>query len=169
MAFEAVITQVGLDKAVAAHLGGVNIEITHVGAGTGKYTPLRTRQSLNAEVVRVPIAGGSNVSATQVHLTALFDTGEFTCNELGFYLADGTLFAVISDPVNTIFYKTAINKITQGFDLTLDAVPAGSVVVNTTGDMNMYFAGELAQLATANISNMTRHIQLEQRLRNGGL
>lgn len=163
MAFQT-ITQIGLDKAVAASAGGFAVKITHIGAGTSGYNPLRSRQSLSNEVVRVPLAGGRDVSANQVHLTGIFDTGEFACRELGFYLEDGTLFSVVSHPTNTIFYKTALNKVVQAFDLSLDAVPMDSVTVDTTGDLNLFYATEMSQLATADLSSMLMHIQANQRL-----
>ena len=158
MAFESVITQIGLDKAVSASINGIQIEITHIGFGTGGYTPLRTRQTLNNEVLRVPVAGSKDIDVNQVHLTALVDSGDFTCREIGFYLADGTLFSVMSHPTNTIFYKTAMSNPIQGFDLVLDAVPIGSVTVTAAGDLTMYYATEFAQMATAQMGTMRRQV-----------
>ena len=144
-----VITQVGLDKAIDASLNGVSIEITHVGFGTVGYEPERSRQSLSSEELRLEISGGNNSDANQIHLTCLVDRGEFACKEIGFYLSDGTLFAVMSMPVGTIFYKQEDNSVVQAFDLVLDVVPVGSITVNTSGDLSLYYAEEFAVINTA--------------------
>jgi len=159
--YQAVITQAGLNKAVDASQKGIALKVTHIAAGTTGYTPTVTRTALVHEVARIPVSGGKNASPTQIHLTGLFDTGEFACRELGFFLEDGTLFALWSHPTNVLFYKTALNQVVQSFDLTLSAVPPGSVVVDTTGDLNLFYAEEFVQFATAIMDTMMR--QNEQR------
>jgi len=169
MAFQAVITQTGLDKAISAAASGVQLQITHIAAGTAGYSADRTRTALSAEVDRVMVSGGNNVSATQIHLTSEFKQGEYTCRELGFFLADGTLFAVTSHPTNAIFYKTTANTVVQAFDLVLDALPQGSVTVNTTGDLSLYYAETFANINTAIATNAANHLKLKFDLMNKGV
>lgn len=159
MSISAVITQVGLDRAIDANQSGVSIEITHIGFGTQGYTPSRSRHALSNEVVRVAIAGGKNVSANQIHLTALLESGEFACKEIGVYLSDGTLFAVSSMPNGTIFYKQELNTVMQAFDLVLDVVPTGSVTVNTSGDLSLYYAEEFAVINTSLATLQNKDLQ----------
>lgn len=169
--FQAVITQAGLNAAVSADSSGIKITVTHIGAGTAGYTPTRNRTALSQEVVRVPVAGGQKVSDTQWHLTAEFTSHEFAAREVGFYLEDGTLFAVWSHPSNVLFHKTELGRIVQAFDLVLEAVPAQSITVNTSGDLSLYYAPEFmdmtiaqTQMATSQIRTMHRQIKLNDRL-----
>ena len=153
------VTQVGLNKAVQASQGGISLQITHVGLGTQGYVPNKNMTALKNEVARVLIAGGENVASDQVHLTALFDGDEeITAYEIGFYLSDGTLFAVDSDPDNVLVYKHSTAKVVEAFDLILDAVPPDSITVNTSGDLSLYYAESFAVMAVAQINNMRRSI-----------
>ena len=153
------VTQVGLNKAVQASDGGINLRITHVGLGTVGYTPNKNMTALKNEITRVLISGGENVASNQVHLTALFDDDtEITAYEIGFYLSDGTLFAVDSDPDNVLVYKHKSAKVIEAFDLILDAVPPNSITVNTSGSINLYYAEQFAIMAKAQIDNMRRSL-----------
>jgi len=90
--------------------------------------------------------------------------------EVGFYLADGTLFAVWSDPAQVLAYKTANVDLLLAFDLTIAAVPEGSITVQGTGqNLSLYYAEELARMATAHLTTMHTQIQLETRIKTGGL
>lgn len=174
--FQAVITQAGLDAAVSANSSGINISITHVGAGTGRYSPTRFRTSLDNEISRVAVSGGSKPTSTQMHLTAEFSEGEFAATEVGFYLSDGTLFAVWSHPSNVLFYKTELGRVLQAFDLVLEALPANNITVNASGDLSLYYAPEFVQmvigqteLATAHVQSSLRQIEFNQRLLKAGV
>lgn len=156
-----VITQAGLNAAVSA---GVEIKISHVAVGTSGYAPARSRTALASEVARVPVAGAKQVNGNQWHLTADFTDGVFAVREVGFYLSDGTLFAVWSHPTNVLFYKTALGRVVQGFDLTLDGVPAENITVQASGDLSFYYAPEFTVMATAQIGNMARHLDLQFRV-----
>ncbi|WP_051303251.1 phage tail protein [Psychromonas aquimarina] len=154
------VTQAGLNNAVQASAKGISLQITHVALGTRGYVPHRNMTALQHEIIRVPIAGGANVAGNQVHLTALFDSDvEITAYEIGFFLADGTLFAVDSHPSDVLVYKHQSAKVVEAFDLILDAVPPGSITVNTTGDINLYYAESFAVMAAAQINNMRRSVR----------
>ena len=168
-----VITQAGLNAAVSA---GVKIEITHIAVGTSGYTPTRSRKALASEVARVQIAGGEQVSENQWHVTADFTEGEFAAREVGFFLSDGTLFAVWSHPTNVLFYKTALGRVAQGFDLTLEGVPAENITVQASGDLSFYYAPEFINVAlgslrhgAAVIKQAHWNMQISEKMRLGGL
>lgn len=155
-----IVTQAGLNLAISADTQGVGLKITHVAVGGSGYEPLRTAVALKNELLRVPISGGENVAGNQIHLTAVFDEGAaFTAREIGFFLEDGTLFAVESHPTNILAYKREGTRVIEGFDLILDAVPPESVVVDITGDLSLYYATSLAVCANAQINNMRRSIE----------
>ncbi len=166
-----VITDAGLAAAFSASNAGLAAEITHVALGAGAYAPNPARTGLAQERMRVPVAGGRRLSGAQIHVTALADGPQsFWIREVGFYLADGTLFAVWSDAKQPLAWKEANVQLLLAFDLALSAIPAGSITIAPGGqNLNLHLAGEMAELAAAQIETMTRQIQLEQRLRNGGL
>ncbi|MNF16129.1 hypothetical protein D3C80_2190180 [compost metagenome] len=58
-------------------------------------------------------------------------------------------------------YKAATARILQRFTLNISALPTDSVTV-VVGDssLNLLMAEELAQLATASVDNMARHVGL---------
>jgi len=147
-----VVTQIGLDKAIQADSQRVNFKITHVAVGLNGYTPDKTMTALQNEFARVAISGGKNISANQVHLTAMFDgKGEINGREIGFYLEDGTLFAIDSHPTEIILYKAPTKgpRALEGFDLVLDGVPPNSITVDITGDIVINFDKEFAALQFA--------------------
>lgn len=130
-----VITDTGMSKAVNADMQGISLKITHVGVGLNGYEPDSSQTELENEIEVVEIQGGETISPTQVQLTALFDgEDEIQGREVGFYLEDGTLFAVESDPVNVIMYKSGSvgSSALEIFDIVLDSVPPSSVTVNAS-------------------------------------
>lgn len=171
MDLKPLITDAGLQAAFNAASTGLNAEITHIALGTGNYTPTADQTGLVVERMRMPIADGKMLDAKQLHVTAIADDAQaFWVREVGFFLADGTLLAVWSEPGVSLAYKSADVQLLLAFDLALAALPADSVVVQSTGaDLSLNFAAELARMATASINTMLRQIQFEQRLRDGGL
>jgi len=90
-------TSKGLDEVLQAKNQGLKGEITHVGAGTGRYNPNGTEVALRDERQRVAIVDYEDLGNRQLRMAALFDgEGEYEIGEFGFYLASGTLLAVYS-------------------------------------------------------------------------
>ena len=159
------ITQVGLNKAVQASANGISLEITHVAFGASGYNPSRNQTSLQNEILRRAVAGGNNVAPNQVHLTTIFEEGtQFTAREIGFYLTDGTLFAVDSHPTDILVYKDDTAKCIEAFDLILDAVPPDSITVNTSGDLSLYYAEEFAKFAISTLIISNEQTQQNNRI-----
>lgn len=157
-----VITTKGLAAAWTADNTGVAAKITHIALGSNGYSPSKGQISLQAEKKRYAIADGQRVGDTQIHVTALADDpSEFWVKEVGFYLEDGTLFAVWS-AANPLAYKSALVPLLLGFDLVLDALPAGSITVVSTGaNLSLAAWGEqFAAQSAAIVDNMARHVDM---------
>lgn len=146
--------EVGLNAIWRTSNDGVSAQITHIALGDTGYAPNQGQAGLRSERVRYPVADGKRISSHQVHLTALADGNvEFWVREIGFFLADGTCLAVWSDPLKPLAYKAPGVDLLLAYDLTLSAVPADSVTVQSTGaGLSLAMAEEYAVLATAIIA-----------------
>ena len=140
------ITDAGLRAALAAAEGGIVARIHEIGLGTGAWSPTRTAVDLQAEVVRLPIASAERQGDTRLHMTALADGAHhFWVREVGFWLEDGTLFAVWSDPATPLAHKSTGVSLLLAFDLILDALPAESIeVIAGPLDLSFTVAEQLA-------------------------
>ncbi|PMY37951.1 hypothetical protein C1Y35_18720 [Pseudomonas sp. GW456-L14] len=155
-------TSAGLDEVLAAKNQGLKGEITHIGAGTGRYNPDGTETALRDERQRVAIVDYEDLGSRQLRMAALFDgPDEYEIGEFGFYLASGTLLAVYSVAGKLLTYKAAAARVLQKFTLDISPLPADSVtVVVGAENLNILISEEITALATANIDNMARHVDL---------
>ncbi|NMX36755.1 hypothetical protein [Pseudomonas veronii] len=153
-------TSKGLDEVLQAKNQGLKGEITHIGAGTGRYNPDGTEVALRDERQRVAIVDYEDLGERQLRMAALFDgDGEYEIGEFGFYLASGTLLAVYSVAGKLLTYKAAAARVLQKFTLDVSPLPAESVTIVVGSDsLNLLFAEELATVAAANVNNMARHL-----------
>ena len=153
-------TSKGLDEVLQAKNQGLKGEITHIGAGTGRYNPDGTEVALRDERQRVAIVDYEALGERQLRMAALFDgDGEYEIGEFGFYLASGTLLAVYSVAGKLLTYKAAAARVLQKFTLDVSPLPAESVTIVVGSDgLNLLFAEELATVAAANVNNMARHL-----------
>lgn len=155
-------TNKGLDELISAKNQGIRGIITHVGAGTAKYTPLSTQSALKDERQRVPVADFEDVSGSELRVAARFDgDAEYVVGEVGFYLESGTLLAVYSEPGKTMTYKSPTTSWIQRFTLDLAPLPTDSVTV-TVGveNINLMMTEEFAAVGEATIANMARQTDL---------
>lgn len=155
-------TNAGLAELISAKNEGLMGAITHVAAGTEKYTPSHQQTQLRNEKQRVLVADYEDLGATQIRLAARFDGDlEYEVGEVGFYLSTGTLLAVYSAPGETLTYKSAYSHWLQRFTLDLTPLPSESVTVNVgVPNVNLLMASELATVGAATISNMARQTDL---------
>lgn len=155
-------TAKGLEEVLQAKNQGLKGEITHIGAGTGRYNPDGSEVALRDERQRVAIVDYEDLGNHQLRMAALFDgDGEYEIGEFGFYLASGTLLAVYSVAGKLLTYKAAAARVLQKFTLDVSPLPGDSVVIVVgTESLNVLIANELAVIATANIDNMARHLGL---------
>ncbi|MFK9080184.1 phage tail protein [Pseudomonas neuropathica] len=156
-----VITKAGLSAVWRKDKTGLAAEITHVVIGTEGYTPSNTQTALRKQVAVYPISDGETLSSTLLHVTAVADGPQaIWVREIGYLLSDGTLFAVWSHPTDVLAYKPAENKLLLAYDLSLTALPPGSVTITSTGaGLNLTLSEELASLATASIADMLRGLK----------
>lgn len=133
-----VITNAGLNAAIASAGNGLQLAITHVSLGTGQYTPANpnTQTAMFARKETVTIAGGF-ATAAGFNVTVLFpgwagSPSTYNATEIGFYAGDpdagGVLFAVYSSTTDVLVARNALEFVAQ-FALALSRVPVGSVVV----------------------------------------
>ncbi|MDQ0650429.1 hypothetical protein [Pseudomonas cedrina] len=155
-------TSKGLDEVLQAKNQGLKGEITHIGAGTGRYNPDGTEVALRDERQRVAIVDYEDLGERQLRMAALFDgDGEYEIGEFGFYLASGTLLAVYSVAGKLLTYKAAAARVLQRFTLDVSPLPADSVTIVVGSDsLNLLWVEELAAIAAANVNNMSRHVGL---------
>lgn len=156
-----VITTAGLAAIWRADNKGIAAEITHIGLGTTGYTPNKTQTALRTRKGLYPVSDGEKLSSTLLHLTAVADDSlEYWVREVGFYLADGTLLAVWSDPTAALAYKSAAAQLLLAYDLSLSALPADSVTITSTGaGLNLSLAEPLAAQASALIAEQLRGLK----------
>ncbi|MBD8235151.1 hypothetical protein SOM46_05525 [Pseudomonas fluorescens] len=155
-------TSKGLDEVLQAKNQGLKGEITHIGAGTGRYNPNGTEVALRDERQRVAIVDYEDLGERQLRMAALFDgDGEYEIGEFGFYLASGTLLAVYSVAGELLTYKAAAARVLQKFTLDVSPLPADSVtIVVGEHNLNLLLTEELATIAAANVNNMWRHLDV---------
>lgn len=155
-------TSKGLDEVLQAKNQGLKGEITHIGAGTGRYNPDGTEVALRDERQRVAIVDYEDLGDRQLRMAALFDgEGEYEIGEFGFYLASGTLLAVYSVAGKLLTYKAAAARVLQKFTLDVSPLPADSVtIVAGSENLNILLGENIAVLAAADIDNMARHTEL---------
>ena len=165
------ITTAGLQAVFTANHNGLEARIASVALGEAAYAPDAGRTTLDAEKNRLAIASGSLASPTQIHMSVIDDSDHtFWVREVGFYLEDGTLFAVYSEPDKALAYKSPEVDLLLAFDLALTGVPPDSVTVIDQGvELNLLIAPELARMATAQIDTMTRHLKQTFALMDAGL
>lgn len=163
-----VITKAGLRAIWRPDNTGLAAEITHVVVGTAGYTPSNTQTALRSQVAKIPISDGERLSDTLLHVTAIADGPQaYWVREIGFLLADGTLLAVWSHATDVLAYKPADADLLLAYDLSLTALPPGSVTITSTGaGLNLTLSEELAALATAQIAAQLRDVKSQDALKD---
>lgn len=151
-------TSKGLDEVLQAKNQGLKGEITHIGAGTGRYNPDGSEVALRDERQRVAIVDYEDLGNWQLRMAALFEgEAEYEIGEFGFYLASGTLLAVYSVADKLLTYKAAAARVLQKFTLDISPLPADSVtIVVGNENLNVLLVSELATLSAASVDNMAR-------------
>ena len=129
-----IITALGLDAASKASTLGEKCEITHVGIGNLPGLPEDSATVVPGEVFRLPVADGRTVGHAQVNVSALIDDGKpsTTIYGIGFYLEDGTLFALYQDEAPLLTHAAGTTLLVA-MDLVMTNVPADTIYVESTG------------------------------------
>lgn len=134
-----VVTKAGLAAAMDAKEQNIKIKLTHIGFGTEGYTPTPDQIELKAEFLKEAFQR-STITANQLHLEHSFKDADqaFEAKEIGYYLEDGTLFAVDSRDGEIISYKSKGTMLTEAFDLVLSGELVGAVTVEIKDDLVIY-------------------------------
>lgn len=158
-----VITRRGLASAWTADSTGVAAKVVAVLLGDQGYAPDKEQLGLRNPLMRIPVADGQRISDTQIHVTALVDGPlVFWIREVAFELDNGQVLAIWSDPDEPLAYKSRRAAFLVGFDLALDALPANSITIVSSG-ANLSLAAWGAHYTTqaaAIIDNMARNLAL---------
>ncbi|WJG23708.1 phage tail protein [Vibrio furnissii] len=126
------ITHAGIAAAIRAGDLGIEYKITHISIGSAGYVPNAEQTALVAEIQKKAITRGALVAQGQLHFETVWDgEEEFEGKELGYWLEDGTLFAVDSRDGEVITYKRKNTVVTEACELNL----AASTIENITVEM----------------------------------
>ena len=169
------ITNQGLQAVFNANHSGLEATISQIALGDQAYTvPVNdngqaTQTALRNEQQRVDIADGQRITPQQIDMSFIVDgPSTYWVRELGFYLADGTLFAVWSDPNKALAWKSDLVPLITGLELVLTTLPADSVTVQSSGaPLQLVMTREIAALSEAIIR--LQQEQLQQRIEIGSL
>lgn len=123
-----VLTRAGLDALVNAQSGGTDpIQISQMGISDQAFIPAPTLEIVPGEFKRIGTVSGQSVSETVIHLTAQDrDSDTYNLRGFGLFLADGTLFAVYSQP-EPIIRKTSIGTFLFSVDVAFADTDADAI------------------------------------------
>jgi hypothetical protein len=152
--FTPIITAAGFAAALAAETGGFKVNITHVGAGSTGQTVavnasgLATTTALATERDRVVKRSAIETAPGQTDLSFVIDSAnEYYVREVGFFLADGTLFAIASHATTALMWKSAQTQALIAFELVLQAVnPAAVTIISAGPPLELLLTNERARL-----------------------
>lgn len=128
-----VVTDAGIQEVInAEHSGTAPVLLTHVGFGTGQYTPTADQTSLQSEFKRLGTITGGNVGDNIIHIIVNDTSSDsYSVSEIGVFTASGTLFAVYSQ-ATPIIQKAAASEIMLAVDIVLTHVDPDSVTIGDT-------------------------------------
>jgi len=145
-----IITDIGKQALFQKDIDGLKINITHVAIGSGRYAPNTEQTTLKNEKLREPFLS-SNVDKEnyQISLNSIFKDKEkeFWVTEVGFFLDDGTLFAVWSHPTTAMSYKSLVAEPIFAFTLKLVDVNIDAIEIIDQGvDLTLNYAKEFLSM-----------------------
>ncbi len=146
-----IITDAGIAASIHAGDLGIEYKITHISIGTAGYVPDSTQTKLQNEVQKKAITRGDVVALGQLHFETVWDGDEeFEGKELGYWLEDGTLFAVDSRDGEVITFKHKNTVVTEACELNLSASTISNITVELLGTPHATEAIEgTAKIATS--------------------
>lgn len=115
MAIQFYLTSAGKNAALNAASLGLNVSLTHIAVGSGKYDPSNamtlTNSSLVSELERYPLNGGSvePISHTLRFVANLEPTLTADAYEIGLITDQGVLFAIAATTSNTPLIRLVAN------------------------------------------------------------
>ena len=173
-------TRGGLIAARDAVATGTMAPLSHIAFGQGEgphpdatsgrgYAPTRDQTALRSERLRVPIAPGSKIvdAYTRTYQAlvpaALAGEPQFMVYEIGFFLADGTLAAVWSDPDDLRFFRGPHADTAVAYTLTHEGVPPDAFGFIASGPtVNLVFDAEFGAQAALNATLARQVLELRR-------
>ncbi|MGL4351828.1 MAG: pyocin knob domain-containing protein, partial [Plesiomonas shigelloides] len=145
---------------MAASTLGESAKIVQVGLTETPGTASDSMETLPGEVLRLPVADGSNVGPHQVNITALLNEGHpsLSLTGMGFYLEDGTLFAVYLVDSPFLNHPAGTNTILS-LDVLMNNIPGESIQVLPT-DLDIDLAKYVRITRTVNGKALSSDITL---------
>ena len=151
-----VITDAGIAASIQAGELGIQYKITHISIGREGYVPTADQTELRNEIQRKAITKGEHIGLGRLHFETVWDgQEEFEGKELGYWLEDGTLFAVDSRNGEVITYKRADTVVTEAVELTLSASSLSNITVELMG-------APLATERVAGIAKIATSVQVNE-------
>ncbi|MEZ8234805.1 hypothetical protein AB6C62_15005 [Vibrio splendidus] len=124
------ITDAGIAASIRAGELGISYKIAEISIGTEGYTPTADQINLRNEVQRKAITRGEVSALGRLHFETVWDgTEAFEGKELGYWLDDGTLFAVDSRDGEVITYKRKDTVVIEACELNLAASTIDNITV----------------------------------------
>ncbi|PTP82620.1 tail fiber protein [Vibrio splendidus] len=124
------ITDAGIAASIRAGELGISYKIAEISIGTEGYTPTADQTDLRNEVQRKAITRGEVTALGRLYFETLWDGAEaFEGKELGYWLDDGTLFAVDSRDGEVITYKRKDTVVIEACELNLAASTIDNITV----------------------------------------
>lgn len=144
--FFPLMTQAGAEAAFNASNDGLELQIDAVAFGTGVYDPDGTETTLQDEVARVGIVGGSRITPNQIRLMSVWNDPDAvaTINEIGYWAGDVLVYVWSRTVGGPIGYKTQGVDFALFHDLSFAQVPAESINVLVDPDLNVALAALMA-------------------------
>ena len=160
-----IITDAGLAAAIDAQANGLKLELTHIAVGDGQVMPDVTATALTNERERVEIMSWSEVDPATLEVSGLLQSEDvYRIHEIGIFDANGTLVAIAFRALGIVEKSAGIAYPIQ-FNMPLVGLPADSVTVNASLNLDLAYLGPIAAL-TSNIAFVTmKQIDQEIRLR----
>jgi len=141
-----IITDVGKQALFKKDIDGLKIQISHIALGSGRYTPTTEQTTLKKEELReVFLSSQIDKENYQITLNSIFrdKSKEFWVTEIGFFLEDGTLFAVWSHEQTALSYKSKFAEPIFALNLKLIDVNIDAIeIIDNGSDLKLNYLSE---------------------------
>lgn len=177
MAIQFYLTSAGRNAALNAASLGLNVSLTHIAVGSGKYDPSNamtlTNSVLVSEIERYPLNGGSvePISHTLRFIANIEPTQTADGYEIGLITDQGILFAIAATTINTPLIRLVANIVSVvTFGMLLSNLNLSNLVISVDPNtpiavalMNQHLDGvdPHPQYATKSLVNSLIDINVE--------
>ncbi|PHQ99486.1 MAG: hypothetical protein COB39_03250 [Marinosulfonomonas sp.] len=171
--FTPITTEAGHVARMAAVAGGFAVDITHIALGATGYTvPINattgrsTATALRSEKDRAEIQDVRNVSDFQKDISFIVEPSEeYYIREIGFLMADGTLYAVASHPTLALDWASPQTRNLFALEYIIEDGDAASFNIVSNGPpLNLLMSREFAVLSTLQFTNALENLRQADRI-----